>query len=714
MTDDKPPEPEPKPPETPENPPPQGNRDAEDSSGAQPPGRDEAVKQLRGEASALSTARFGKITAEGIGRLEGLNVNVFQGEFTVEGDFLTGGGERRRAPRRVTTSAVSAEAIAEVDDHFVRPADFESGVDVLSTGNLVVFSGPETTGRRTRALATVLTVLRERELPGEVLTLGEHVLGNPNWRIPPGACGLLVVDRPNAQRKYAAEGIGDLWLTETSKRLAGQGAFLAVVTGPVRGSLASAPRASDFVLDDLELPDPMEIVRKRVRGELPWLAGELDDRLAGTELALLLAERDDPGFAQRAAAAVSEALRTEADLAAAVAKLRNAEEQVREWLDRAPELEEIAFVLATATLEGASYLSIADAAVALYRKLSGKSGALTPRYLRGLAAGWRWIDRTDTDGTPTLRFRHDRLRPVVLALTWTELDGARADVLDWLKSLNEHSDVEVRARAAQAAGLLANNDFDHGVHRFLLPWAGAASLRLRQSAAYGLNVAATLGRHADRAWSYVEQWADLVHSTGSRRLPATAAIAAGGPLGVRYPDRALRVLRALVCDGHWGLLEPAAVSTQALLEAGRVGEVLTALLDWTKPARVTEPVEKALTMFAFAALPPDSSAHDWPLLLRHADEHREALPELWGRALACEPVRPLALDALREWVRVADRDDEAFDVVLSLLGGIADRGESDYSRLCHALYDWATDRELPSDAAAELHDELVEAGEGPG
>jgi hypothetical protein len=121
-------------------------------------------------------------------------------------------------------------------------------------------------------------------------------------------------------------------------------------------------------------------------------------------------------------------------------------------------------------------------------------------------------------------------------------------------------------------------------------------------------------------------------------------------------------------------------------------------------------VVKALTMFAFAVKPEDGAVEQ-PLLLQTADRHREALPELWGRALAAEPVRPLALDALRAWVRVVDADKSARDVVLDVIAGIADRSETDFERLLHILHQWAFDAVDPSDAAADFHDELVEAGE---
>ena len=707
---------EPKASET-EKTPPTEKKASGETDGNAPPSREQAMQNLRGEASTLSSVKFGKIIAEGTSRLEGeATVNVFQVEsFSVAGDFLAGGGGGRRpASRRQATVLLDQDILAEEDGHFVPPPGFEHGVDTLGDGNLLILSGPARAGRRSRAQATLLAALRRVQAEPVIFQLNSPVLGNTSWRIPQPNCGLLVVDRPGKDGKFGAEAVNDAWLTDAAKRLAERDSFLVVVTGPVRDKLATASRRAEYVLEDLELPDPMEIVRRRVCDELLWDPEDLDARLAETELEGLLADRDDPRFATRAAASVIEALRNRADLAEAVAKLSNPEEQVREWLERDPDLADIAFVMATAVLEGASYLSVADAAVSLYRALSSSSGVTTLRYLKDLLAERRWIECVGRpggdDGAPMLRFRHARLRPVVLALTWFEFDGARPKILDWLKTLAEHTDVEVRARAAQAAGILASNDFEHGMHGYFLPWALDRSFRLRQSAASALNIAGTLGGHTESAWSYVEQWTESVGSATLRtNLLATAGLTVGGQLGVDRPRRALRILRTLVREGNWGLLESVAVSTQTLLEAGRGEEILDALLEWTDGPSTDETVEKALHMFAFAVSPEED---EQPLLMRTAYRHRDALQELWGRALGGgKEVRKLALAALRDWLRVADADESARGVVVGVVADIADRSNTDFERMAHATEKWAEDPDDPSAVAGDCHHLLAEVRE---
>ncbi len=706
MSDDKPDD-QPTPATNSEAAPSDGQRSGGKSEQDAAPTRDQALNNLRSGGPELSGVRFGKIVAEANSRLEGVStVNIFHGDFSVDGDFVAGPGGRPAA-RGATKVRLPADELVESTEYFVPPPDFDAGVALLSDTNLLVLSGPSGTGRYTRAVATLREVMPDTD----VFRLHGSVLGNPTWRVPQERSGLLVVDSPGGNGKYAAEKVTNEWLAKTSERLAESDSFLVVVTGPVQGELATAARRMEFVLEDLELPDPMDIIRRRLAGEIPWAADGLDERLTTAGLPEVVGVRDDPRFAARAATAILEAIRAERDLAEVVAKLNDPEEEVRAWLSRDPELSDVALVLATAVLEGASYLNVADAAVALYRDLGGGAASLNPRYLRKLIAERGWIQlvtASEERGAPLLKFTSARMRAVVLAVMWFELDGARTKTLGWLRKLAEHTDVDVRARAAQAAGILADNDFEHGVHHYLLPWGTARSPLLRQSAAHGLNAAAVLGRHTESAWSYVEQWAEFTNDGVEHNLAATAGLAAGGQLGVRNPRRALRVLRTLVCDGDWSLLAPVAVSTQTLLEEGRGDEVLGALLEWTEPAADEQTVVKALTMFAFAVKPEDT-ADDWPLLMRTANAHRQALPELWGRALANGSVRDLAMDALRSWVRIADQDEKAVEMVLDIVAGIADRGRNDFDRLQHALHGWAVDRDDPSDVAIDFYNELVDA-----
>lgn len=669
---------------------------------AEPASRDEALNQLRGDsAERTDTVRGGEILTRGIARLgdPGASMTVFQGDITVEGDMVTG---RRGGPRRPTRVLLTDEHVDNHIEYVVPPAGAAEIADIVADTNVGVVSGARRTGRETVALSTLDTVLRRAGLPRRIYLLSGHVLGNGSWRVPVQRCGFLIVDGSGCDT------VDDAWLAHASRALQDAGSYLVVVTGPLKGALATAANRADHVLEDLDIPEPMEIVTLRLTGMVPWLPES--ERRAALELpalAELLEERGEPGFVTRVAVAVADTLRTGGDLAETVARLRDVDGQVREWLGDEPTHQELAFTLATAVLEESTFLNVADAAVSLAAALGG--GGSAPRYRRSLFAERTWIEHhTPEGGPPIVRFRHADLRRAVLTWIWYEMDGARQKILDWLGRLADDPDVEVRARAAVAAGVLAGTDFDHGLHRYLRPWAAAGSAAKRQSAALALNVVGSTTGHADRVWEHLERWADQVRFGGKpTALPASAAFAACGRMGEQDPRRALRLLRTLIRHGDWGLLEPVALSANLLLERGQAAEVLDALVEWSEPGADEAELTKALTVFVFAA---DGGADDRSVLVPAVPTHIEALTELWGRALAAPTVRPAALDALRGWVRGLDADPAALPGVLTMLAGVADRGHQDFNRLRHALADWATDPDAPSVAAADIHDELVEAG----
>jgi hypothetical protein len=96
--------------------------------------------------------------------------------------------------------------------------------------------------------------------------------------------------------------------------------------------------------------------------------------------------------------------------------------------------------------------------------------------------------------------------------------------------------------------------------------------------------------------------------------------------------------------------------------------------------------------------------HDepWPALLTEADRHCAALRDLWARSLACKPLRPAALSALRAWLDNAERDKAAVDRVSGVFLGIRGLGGRHAARLEYHLEQWAEHPTEPSSAAAHI------------
>ncbi|MEU5696225.1 hypothetical protein [Actinosynnema sp. NPDC020468] len=617
----------------------------------------------------------------------------------IYGDFVNGQGSARTARKRQARARPIEQAEIDAVALYVRPEDFDNGVMMLRDVNVVVVADPGKTGRRARAVAMLTEVLGEEARAG-LVELPTSALGTRPWQPPGTARGLLVHDEP-FQGKYAAHRLDDAWLAQASYALGEQERFLVVVTGVPEGVLAGTAGRQAHVLEGLALPDPLEIVRRAVLAEYPGLTAERYEALiTPTTLRDLVAERNDPLFANRAASAVIASLKAGSDLRSDLARLRNPQEQAREWLGADPELSEIALVVTTAVLDESTYLRISEAALSLSKSLGGSSRT-NLRFWRMLEAERKWIERdTSADGRGTLRFRHEDLRQAVLVQTWLRLDGGRSAVVRWLTRLASHADVDVHAKATDAAALLTAVDFDFGVHHILVPWAGSSSLTLRQNAALAANAAGVLSGRTDAFWDRLVRWADEPDSTArSRHLAETAALAAGGSLGAAEPGRALAILRTVVRGPQWATLSAVSIGARTLLDAGVTAPLLRALAEWSEGSSEEPSVAKALTVFTYVVrrvVGPGSL----PVLLREYERHDDLLIELWGRALACAPARELAEGALRGWVDATVREPDAQDAVLDLVAGVSDRGPDDHLAIDALLECWALDPDAT--AAAEL------------
>ncbi len=641
-------------------------------------------------------------------------------------NFGAGPAPRATAGRRV--APVDSGHLADYTRAYVEPPAFGDCLGILSERHLLVLSGTDGTGREATALALLDKLLTApddgAELP--LFSIDVASLADEFWQVPTTGAGYLAIVEQPAMRTF--EQFDDAWLSRLSSALHQAGSFVVLVTGQLRGKLTEATKRRLFVVEQFTGPDPMEILRTRVLGSgLGLDAAEVERRLADAGAEAVLADRPRAWFAVTVSDAVIDAIRADRDLTAELERLSDPGDLVREWFTHHEDPQDVAFALATAALEGSSYLTVSDAAVALYSALVPRTSVPPPlRLRRSLATAQPWITVAAEPGAaaapPTVRFRNQRSQPAVLAYAWTELDGMRPTLLAWLRELVAHADVEVRTRAAFAAGQLANDDLQHAMHHYLLPWAHADSPMLRRGAALALSVVATVPRHTGRVWSILQEFAESAQTGRNRYAPATAAIAAAGPLGSQEPERALRLLRAMSRDGDWDLLEPILIGVLQLVENGRATEVVRALVDWTDAGGDNPVVVKGLVAFVVAAREPapttkaggdhdgDESRTGYPVLLVNAATYYDELPLLWSRALANDKVRKLALASLREWLRLVDSDGSLHPVVLDVLAGIADRSERDMRRLDHYLGRWERDEDDPSPAAGRILDALLAAG----
>ncbi|WP_146778788.1 hypothetical protein [Actinomadura craniellae] len=679
-----------------------------------------ALKALLGRAGAAERAEYAQlrsIVEHAFKSLEGdfaevriENFTFFNdsvnvgGEFTVGGRSPGGGGGGSAAG----VLRLDGDQITAHTRYYVRPPRFTEGLESLREGRLLVLASRPGTGRDAAAVNLLVEALAANAADEDIachLVADPAVLGEPGWKPPSRDSGYLVdLDGgPPDRAGPIASTIDERWIDTMAAAVRGTGGYMVVLTGEARGALVEVATRSSRVLTSLGDIDLVLVIARRVLGTDPGPEdmAELRRSLVESGAQDLLEEFPEPTMAVRLASVIE----TGGDLEVEVRELRDPAGQVHGWFSRHRGAEAISFALAAAVLEDSGYLTVSDAAVGLYKMLTPESDHPPDlRFRDRLGSDHSWLELAQhprdganrvSTGLPQVRFRNRHVRQAVLGYAWTYLDGARSVILRWIRGLLVHRDVQVRARAAVAAGIIAWSDHDHALQRYLRPWAGDSSRPVREGAGTALEIVASRPELAEPVWDVVEAWSAEEGSAFQRRLSLTAASVAGGPLGARRPGRALEVLRT-VLDNDWDGLVSVGLSVLRLVELGQVPEVLTALLEWSEPQDSSPLVTKALSVFLFVASAPPPGGEEGPDAvsppLVHAREHRPLTAELWARALARKPAQIQALEVLREYLDVyADRDPASLHEIRAILLEIAARPGRHRRRLEWYLDEWARD-----------------------
>ncbi|MCO5968313.1 hypothetical protein [Actinoallomurus soli] len=660
------------------------------------------------------------------------NLALFNGSVTVGSGFHFSAPDGSPAAGARGVRRVDAARLAAQVERYLRPPRFDDALDRLWQHRLLVLAARQGTGRQTAALNLLAEVLAMSGDGGAEDGSCFHVtdieaVADTDWKPPTEGCGYVVLldGVMSASTMWTAEAIDEHWLAAKADRLREARSFMVVVTGPPRGALVEASARSLHVVTSLGDVDLLAVVERHALGPAPDAGAKaaLRRRLAESNaLTLLTEERPEPQVAIQVATAV----RDDEDLARTVTALRDPTGQVHAWFGQHRDVESICMAIAAAVLEDGHYLAFSDAAVRLYEALTPTTGAPPDlRFWEQLSAGHPWIEVVTGDGPapPRVRFRNPLVQQAVLAYVWTNLDGRRPALLDWLRDLVTDRNIGVRARAAVAAGVIAWCDHGHAVRRYLRSWALDRSWALRQGAATALAVMGADPGLTAATWRLLESWAHEDETEAGRRLAATAVTAVGGHLGGAQPERALRLIRQALDGEGFDTLLPAALSLARLVELGRTTEVLNALLEWSEPQDSSPLVAKALGIFATVTCEPPTTVADedaglvrWrspgdgppPLLLAQARDHLPQLAELWARALARKPAQTYALEKLRDCLEAyADHDPAIRRNLTAVLAEVATRPGRHRERLAWHLGEWARDDDRPSSSAAHLRDALA-------
>jgi hypothetical protein len=557
--------------------------------------------------------------------------------------------------------------------YYVRPDGFAEALKEICGSHLVVLAGEEGSGRRASAFALLREVTgKEGEVTGlsPAMSLGQlaeydYLRGR----------GYAVLDWLGERRDGVVQ---EFDLGRLSDRLEKAGAFLVITTEP----RAALRRESSRHVAPWHRPDPLAILDGRLRDAAGHPLSETDQERIRQHAVELGRPAEVVRLLDRLPQGVDAAL-DEVE--------KTARNRVEEWFSQASEWRELLTVAALAfayelperTFERAhARLQEIDRAERVQPSAVDPTAVGAPPVIQGR----RGLHReggliTRQDGTTLDDGSGDERRIVFVAGSMREHVLRELYECDyqlwqplrlWMDELAAVPDLDTRLQLALGVTLLARNRSAAGEARDLLRSWAAGSAAKRFTAVSTVSFMAGDDVLAPVALGTVLSWAD----EAGQNCAVTAAMALGGPLGIRYPTEAERWLWHLSTRGQrirvmavrsLGLLFCATAgdldSSVALLKRLRVRlrRTLDAAVDLRQHGHAIEAVLEVLTV--------QHLDRDEPMvayLIRLRPAATVAVGELWAEALRNLPRRGRAIAALRGTLKALAREPAAEDAVGNL------------------------------------------------
>jgi hypothetical protein len=394
-----------------------------------------------------------------------------------------------------------------------------------------------------------------------------------------------------------------------------------------------------------------------------------------------------------------------------------------EWFDTQQEVEQRAFVIALAVLNGepvqlvsAAATLLADRFLALeFPKRADRSRDVfaTPLARRLQQARAEVVTGTQDTGFGEVRvhkaqFRDDRFPQRVLEQVRSQYTQALEVVMGWLFDLGNIPGPQVRIRAGVAAGYLSQHDFVDVYLRILRPWAASGDEDQRRAAIAALQVPGRPGGSERVVSKLLTRW---VRQRRDRELQATAAQALGSTTAMS-PAAALRLLRLAARHADWTVAYCIGEGVSDLFVRADPAQVLRALVRWSRDDEFPERRETALLAVLitsrYLAVTEERSAERWPVLVWLAErrpEQREHIVLLFSRMLLAADFMRHGYLEIHRWLRIAQREPGLVEPVARLLAEIGRRsGETDSIEFY--LRDWAGDRGAPAQGAKAVFEQF--------
>ncbi|HEX6339930.1 hypothetical protein [Umezawaea sp.] len=624
----------------------------------------------------------------------------------------------------VDSGPVPSTTLARIRESYVEPARYSALRRALQSHQVVVIHARGGTGRTTTALRLLDELCREG-----VLKLDPDVnlktLDGQNFK---GLHGYLLESLDPDQARDLRS-----FHTERLSRLMRDTGCMLVVIAEDSTELPVAD-IGHLVVDDLGGVEPAELIRRH----LSW--GMAVSGAGGTGLAVL----EDPEVEEIVAELTDDVPRRElahlgsllVDVAAGridVATVRERYSRTSranflDWFNQQTDVEQRAFMISLAVFNDESVQLVSQAATMLadrIRRIERRRPGERGRALFATPLGKRLEDARaevvesleDTAFGPIavrkVRFRNDNYPAWVLEHLCTEYDQGMEVVEDWLRGLGGALGERVRVRTGMAVGFLSLFDFI-GIHnRVVLPWAESDDPAMRDSAVAALQLPAehpALGRVVHRM---LDRWLKD-RGSWSRRKTAARAI---GTTTSASPGTVLRLLKRTARHADWPTAFAISESvSDVFCRVDDPVQVLTALVAWSDddefPNRRNTALLAVLVVGNYLTVTVPESSVKWPALLWLAEEHpehRERIVVLFARIIETAGFLRRGYGLLRDWVRLAQRDNTLRAPLARLLRDIAVEAD-DVDSVRYELEHWASRPGGPVDAVRAVVDHFDQEG----
>ena len=382
------------------------------------------------------------------------------------------------------------------------------------------------------------------------------------------------------------------------------------------------------------------------------------------------------------------------------------ESQIQEWFEaeqKTVPLRDKAFLVALAAFDDSPYALTAELSDLLYTFLQETENSAVRPYVPvfgthigkrlQLARAHEYVQPVGTEWGPVLlskaAFEDRRTWQALLTVVWTRHPSARPALVKWLGRLALDGRPLVHTRAASTAAVLARTDLPSAMALVIEPWAMSRRYRDRLAAVNALTLGHLIG--TPNIPGILDSWS-AVDEDALRWV----AIRVYGLIGDERPEQALAALRGAVrkqCDlddEDELMTDHLAQSVELLLLSPASEQVLAELL-----ARLDDdPAVHDLALSGFLSAcgrSQDDKPYGMPLVLgwysRSAGGDGAAaqgIAGLWRAALGDLRHTGVALDIMRRWVLIADRDPSAEWTLAALLPTLVVTG-TDHQRLGHLL-----------------------------